>query len=346
MSTKPGKIELPGGVSFHGRIPTEQRTSLTGEIVFNTGMTGYVETLTDPSYSGQILVFTFPLIGNYGVPGPEVWESSKIHLRGVVLSELSATYAHAGSQLSLRKWLEEQGVPFIVGVDTRALTKYLRTRGTMPAIITSADSTDRPDEDQPTPSKISIAAATVINPGRPKTVVAVDCGMKQNILRSLENQGLTIKHVPHNYDYTAEEFDGVLISNGPGDPTDYSETIEILRHALELDKPIFGICLGAQLMGLAAGGTTYKLRFGHRGHNQPAISTSGKAYITSQNHGYALDEQSLPTDWKVTFRNLNDNSVEGLAHSTKPFFAVQFHPEATPGPTDTSWLFNEFFKQL
>ena len=327
-------------------MPVGQSTSLTGEIVFNTGMTGYVETLTDPSYSGQILVFTYPLIGNYGVSGPDSWESAKIHLRGVVVSELSTKWSHTDSVGSLRDWLSSQGIPFITGVDTRELTKYLRTRGTMAAVITPHDSNDRPEENEQIPDKVSITEPQILNPGRPKTVIAVDCGIKQNILRSLVELGVTVKHVPHNFDYTQESYDGVLISNGPGDPTDYPETIAILQRALRGNKPIFGICLGAQLMGLAAGAATYKLRFGHRGHNQPAITPAGHGYITSQNHGYALAEDSLPREWTVTFRNLNDNSVEGIAHASKPFFAVQFHPEATPGPTDTSWLFKDFLKKL
>jgi carbamoyl-phosphate synthase small subunit len=194
--------------------------------------------------------------------------------------------------------------------------------------------------------KVSISEPVVLNPGRTKTVIAVDCGIKANILRQLSALGVTVKHVPHNYDYTQEPYDGVLISNGPGDPTDYPETIKILAKAMQVGRPIFGICLGAQLMGLAGGGSTYKLRFGHRGHNQPAVTPEGRGYITSQNHGYAIAEDSLPKDWRITFRNLNDDSVEGIAHRTQPFFAVQFHPEAAPGPTDTSWLFDDFARTL
>lgn len=306
-------------------------------------MTGYVETLTDPSYTGQILVFTSPLLGNYGVPDPSTWESPKIHVRGVVVSELTQHWSHAGSTRSLSEWLKEQGVPVIAGVDTRALTKYLRSRGTLPGVITTQN---QPSLTLPAATKVSVAKPQVLNPGRPKTVIAVDCGMKDNIVRNLIERGVTVKRVPHNYDYTAEPYDGVLISNGPGDPTDYPEAIAILGRALTADKPVFGICLGVQLMALAAGGCTYKLKFGHRGHNQPAVTPAGRGYITSQNHGYAIAEKSLPPDWQVTFRNLNDNSVEGIAHRTKPFFAVQFHPEAAPGPTDTNWLFKDFVDQL
>jgi carbamoyl-phosphate synthase small subunit len=344
--TKPAKLVLSGGISFTGVAPESQKDSLIGETVFNTGMTGYVETLTDPSYAGQILVFTYPLIGNYGVPSSETWESSKVHLRGVVISELAIKWSHEGSLKSLYEWLNEQNVPLITGVDTRALTKYLRTRGTMAGVITSSEDTPAPQDDALKTVKVSITEPEIINPGKSKTVVAVDCGMKQNIVRELVKLGVTVKRVPHDYDYTSETYDGVFISNGPGDPTDYPETIAILKKALAADKPVFGICLGTQLMGLAAGATTYKLRFGHRGHNQPAIMDGGRGYITSQNHGYAIAEDSLPEGWHITFRNLNDNSVEGIAHDSKPFFSVQFHPEATPGPTDTNFLFKDFLEML
>jgi carbamoyl-phosphate synthase small subunit len=177
-------------------------------------------------------------------------------------------------------------------------------------------------------------------------VILVDCGMKTNILRSLMRFPATIKRVPHDYDYTSERFDGVVFSNGPGDPTDYQATIAIAKKALKLNKPIFGICLGSQVMALAAGAKTYKLQYGHRGHNQPCITGSERCYITSQNHGYAIDEKTLPRGWKVLFRNLNDSSVEGIEHATRPFFSVQFHPEASPGPTDTAWLFERFLALL
>ncbi len=384
--TKPTKLVLAGGQSYEGMAPEWQSDSLIGETVFNTGMTGYVETLTDPSYAGQILVFTYPLLGNYGVPGPETWESAKIHLRGVVVSELTENWSHEGSLRSLGAWLRAQNVPIITGVDTRALTKYLRTRGTMAGVISSSETAPNLENAALKTIKVSIDQPQILNPGKPKTIIAVDCGMKENILRHLTGLGLTVKRVPHNYDYTAETYDGVFISNGPGDPTDYQETIAVLQKAMSQNKPVFGICLGTQLMALAAGATTYKLRFGHRGHNQPVLSartseidamqgddedrsktysdvrrartadsdavvrelrySPGRGYITSQNHGYAIAEDSLPSDWRVTFRNLNDNSVEGIAHVTKPFSAVQFHPEAAPGPTDTAWLFKDFMDKL
>lgn len=303
-------------------------------------MTGYVESLTDPSYANQILVFTFPLIGNYGVQLTQT-ESHKIQVAGVVVSEAAVNFSHSQAGSSLLQWLHNQAVPILTGVDTRALTKHLRSRGTMIGAI---------GQKPPATIGASIASAivdkpTVYNHHYKKTVILVDCGAKGNILRSLLDLPVRVMVVPHDYDYTTEDYDGVLISNGPGDPTDYQATIQIAAKAMKRDKPVFGICLGTQIMALAAGAKTYKLLFGHRGHNQPCMELdSQKCFITSQNHGYAIDEKTLPVNWKVSFRNLNDNSIEGIAHKTKPFFAVQFHPEACPGPTDTRWLFERFYQ--
>ncbi|MEK7556785.1 MAG: gamma-glutamyl-gamma-aminobutyrate hydrolase family protein, partial [Patescibacteria group bacterium] len=198
----------------------------------------------------------------------------------------------------------------------------------------------------PTPF-VSVTQPVLYNQHYQKKVILVDCGLKLSILRELLKLPVAVKRVPFDYDYTHEAFDGVVVSNGPGDPESYRATITILRKALRVGKPIFGICLGSQLLALAAGAKTYKLPFGHRGHNQPCLSTvSGQGYITSQNHGYAVDEKSLPQGWNVTFRNLNDDSVEGITHAQRPFFSVQFHPEARPGPTDTAWLFQEFYQKI
>jgi carbamoyl-phosphate synthase small subunit len=341
---KPGVLQLADGTTFDGFVPDWQPDGEVGEVVFNTGMTGYVETLTDPSYSGQILNFTYPLIGNYGVPDSSTWESTGMHLRGAIISELTHDWSHATGERSLLEWLREQKVPVITGLDTRALTKKLREHGVMMGRISATPAKTLPTYSAP--AIVSVPEPRVYNEAGKKTVIAVDCGMKENILRNLVTLGYRVVRVPYNYDYTTEKHDAVLLSNGPGDPTDYASTIEILERAMLSDKPIFGICLGSQLMGLAAGAKTYKLLYGHRGHNQPAITPDGHAYITSQNHGYAIDEATLPKGWEVTFRNLNDNSVEGIRHTSKPFSAVQFHPEATPGPTDTNWLFAEFGKQL
>lgn len=340
------QLRLADGASFSGVSPAWQNQGYIGEVVFNTGMTGYVESLTDPSYAGQILVFTYPLIGNYGALSEGMWESDKIYAAGVVVSEVCVNWSHSASQDSLLTWLEQQNVPIISGVDTRALTKHLRSRGTMNGLISSSSSSTLPEQ-KIKAHMVSVKEPVTYNEGSSKTVILVDCGLKQNILRSLLGFGVKVKRVPHDYDYSNENFDGVLISNGPGDPTDYSEAVRVAQKAMQGNRPIFGICLGSQLMGLAAGAKTYKLPFGHRGHNQPCISPMDqKCYITSQNHGYAIDEATLPKGWKVTFRNLNDSSIEGIAHVSKPFSSVQFHPEATPGPTDTGWLFERFFASL
>lgn len=319
--------------------------NFAGEVVFTTGMTGYDLSLTDPSYAGQILVFTYPLIGNYGVSPAKDWESEKVHAAGVVVSEACAQWSHAESISSLAEWLKNQGVPLMTDVDTRAVTKHVRSHGAVNGMIERTKSRKKiPAADIP---HVSIDEPRIYNSNGKKTIVLVDCGMKENILRTLRAADYRVKRVPWDYDYSKEDFDGVFLSNGPGDPADYKETVKILRKILKQDKPVFGICLGSQLLGLAAGAKTYKLPFGHRSHNQPCQDLSSeRAYITSQNHGYAVDAKSLPKDWRVSFRNLNDDSVEGIEHVSRPWFAVQFHPEAHPGPVDTQFLFERFFKSL
>jgi carbamoyl-phosphate synthase small subunit len=343
FSLKPAKLVLSAAVTFRGQIPEGQRDSAPGEVVFTTGMTGYIETLTDPSYAGQIICFTYPLIGNYGVPSPEFWESHRIHATGVVLDGASVRYSHATALTSLPEWLRLQNVPVLTGVDTRALTKYLRARGTMPGLITTGPAQSVAPTQSPRPG---ITHTEIINPSGSRTVLLVDCGLKNNLIRQLVALNVRIKRVPFDYDYSGDTFDGLFLSNGPGDPADYAQTIRYLTPWLSRDIPIFGICLGAQLLARATGAKTYKLPFGHRGQNQPVTNSRNQAFITSQNHGYAIDRQSLPKDWHVTFTNLNDGSVEGLAHKSKPFSAVQFHPEAAPGPTDTAHLFADFARSL
>lgn len=346
---KKNELILENGEIFTGWGPSWQKGTYYGEVVFTTGMTGYPESLTDPSFAGQILSFTYPLIGNYGVPPQEDWESTKIHAKGVVVSEACHDWSHHRGIQSLFQWLQKQNTPIITGVDTRALTKILRHHGTMKGAITTEKSKTLQFID---PNKEHLVSESALKEEKrygkgKKVVIAIDCGMKENIIRCLEKLPITIRRVPYNYDFTNDQYDGIFISNGPGDPIQCPETLPYLKKALKGNKPIFGICLGTQLLALAAGAKTYKLPFGHRGQNQPCIETeTEKCFITSQNHGFAVDEKSLPKSWKVTFRNLNDGSVEGIAHKKKPFFAVQFHPEATPGPTDTEWLFEKFHKTL
>jgi carbamoyl-phosphate synthase small subunit len=340
LINQPSHLYLEDGTVFDGIAPAGQDDEYFGEVVFNTGMTGYVESLTDPSYANQILVFTYPMIGNYGVEIQDV-ESDKIQVSGVIVSELALVGSHADSQGSLLEWLRSQNIPVLSGVDTRALTKHLRSKGTMLGGI-SKKPVSLKNIKLPAYS-VSPSQPTIYNKQGKKKIILVDCGAKDNILQSLLKLSVQVKRVPADYDYTKEPYDGVVLSNGPGDPTDYQATIEVTRQAFTKNKPIFGICLGNQVMALAAGAQTSKLLYGHRGHNQPCIELESQCcYITSQNHGYAIDEASLPKNWSVWFRNLNDQSIEGIKHTSKPFFSVQFHPEACPGPTDTAWLFERF----
>ncbi|MCP5469620.1 MAG: glutamine-hydrolyzing carbamoyl-phosphate synthase small subunit [Chlamydiales bacterium] len=329
------RSRFPGTLPFGGKV--------SAEVVFTTGMCGYTESLTDPSFAGQILVFTYPMIGNYGVDEAQK-ESAKIHVSGVIVNESCEKWSHHAGMRSLLEWLKEENVPLMTDVDTRALTKKLRTHGTMQGTMSSDALFERPKR-QHLVSLVSAVQKRVY--GKGKRVIAVDCGMKENILRQLQRFPVEVVRVPYDYDYSDEPFDAVFLSNGPGDPVECTETIAVLRKVMAKQKPIFGICLGSQLLALAAGAKSYKLPFGHRGQNQPCVEVATKrCYITSQNHGYAIDEQTLPDGWEVTFRNLNDGSVEGIAHKTLPFYSVQFHPEAAPGPTDTSWLFERFYHCL
>ncbi len=345
----PAKLVLQNGEIYEGASPDWCKEDTFGEVVFTTGMTGYVESLTDPSYAGQILTFTFPLIGNYGFPDKQWWESSKAHLRGVVLSEISPFCDHYQAVQTLEGWLRYNQISFICKVDTRALTKSLRIQGVASGAITQSE---KIPHSFPDPNKTHLVASVCTKEVREygqgkKQIIAVDCGMKENIIRSLLQFPLKIKRVPFDYDYSEEEFDGIFISNGPGDPIVCKETVAVLQKALKRKKPVFGICLGAQLLALSIGAKTFKLPYGHRGHNQPCEHLeTGRCYLTSQNHGYAIDEKTLPKGWDVTFRNLNDSSVEGIAHQSHPFFAVQFHPEASPGPVDNLWLFETFYQSL
>ncbi len=345
-----GELVLASGERFLGEMPAWQTDSFFGEVVFTTGMTGYVESLTDPSFAGQILVFTYPLIGNYGVPDASLFESKKIHARGMIVSSLMHSTAHFQAQQSVLDWLKEQGVPVLTGIDTRHLALTLRDHGVINGVIAPASEADGAIASyagQKYHLVRSVSRTQVEEFGEgPHTIIAVDCGMKENILRHLRTLPVRIKLVPFDYDFTAEAFDGLFLSNGPGDPEECIETIAHVKKVLDRNIPIFGICLGTQILALAIGAKTYKLRFGHRGLNQPVIQSDGRAYLTSQNHGYAVDEASLPTDWTVSYRHLNDDTVAGIAHQSKPYFAVQFHPEAAPGPQDTTFLFQEFYERI
>jgi len=343
------QLVLKSGEVFHGETAVSLHQPTFGEVVFTTGMVGYVESLTDPSYAGQILVFTYPLIGNYGVPDPATWESQRIQARGAIFSELSPFYSHHDARHSLKEWLESQQIPYLTAVDTRVLTKCLREKGVAPGVIAPLDTNI--DHFENFEQKDWVADVSIKEPREygsgDKLIIVIDCGMKENILRSLLKYPVRIKRVPHDYDFTKESFDGLFISNGPGDPMQCQKTIAHIRQVMQMQKPIFGICLGTQLMALAAGAATFKLTFGHRSHNQPCLDlVTNRCYLTSQNHGYAIDETSLSSDWRVSFRNLNDQSVAGIEHQSLPFFSVQFHPEAAPGPEDTQWLFQKFFDSL
>lgn len=349
----PSQLILQDGSIFEGFSPSWQKEIYCGEVVFYTGMTGYCESLTDPSYAGQFLSFTYPLIGNYGVIKKCLWESEKIHATGVIISQACENWCHYLSDQSLLEWLERENVPLIVGIDTRELTIQLRSHGVMLGMINCTGK--QASKDFKDPNKENLVAQVSIKEryilpyscSTNRKIIVVDCGIKADILKQLQQYPLIIHVVPHDTDYSDESFDGVFISNGPGDPSVISRTIEILKKAMAHKKPIFGVCLGAQIMALAAGAKTYKLPFGHRSQNQPCIDLrSQRCYITSQNHGYAIDRDSLPGEWEAIFTNLNDSTIEGIAHRYLPFFAVQFHPEACPGPTDTRWLFDDFYKQV
>jgi carbamoyl-phosphate synthase small subunit len=345
-------LELEDGSKYRGYFFGSKR-SKAGEVVFNTGMVGYPEMLTDPSYYGQIVTMTYPLVGNYGVPcdthkNPvEHFESNRIQVTGLIISHLAGRPSHWTCTRTLDNWLSEQDIPGIYGIDTRALTKKLRESGTMLGRITASEEVDFYDCNKYNlVSEVSVTEPQEFNGGS-KKVVLVDCGLKMNILRSLMERGVSVKRVGWDYDYSKEDFDGILVSNGPGDPEKCAATIDIIKLAIKLERPTMGICLGNQLLALALGGKTYKLKYGHRSQNQPCIDkTSGKCYITSQNHGFAVKRSSLQDNVDVWFENLNDGTIEGIRHKELPIFATQFHPEDCPGPTDTRFIFDEFINKL
>jgi carbamoyl-phosphate synthase small subunit len=352
MTTR--NLYLEDGTEYRGySFGTE--TSVSGEVVFNTGMVGYVESLTDPSYSGQILVLTYPLIGNYGVPSADIkdtlpthFESDKIQISALVVSDYSHIHEHWDAVKTLSDWLKEYGIPALSGIDTRALTQRLREEGTMLGKIIFEEEVGFYDPNKENlVKKVSTTEPILYNDEGDKSVLVIDCGVKHNILRSLIKRNCRVLRVPCNFDIADESFDGVVVSNGPGDPKMCPETVALVKKCLEQDIPTFGICLGNQIMALAAGADTYKLKYGHRSQNQPCLQKGTKrCFITSQNHGYAVDTDTLPQGWDPWFTNVNDNTNEGIKHTTKPFMAVQFHPEHSPGPVDTEFLFDLFMEKL
>ena len=356
---KKAYLILDNGAAFEGESFGFEAPA-GGEVVFNTAMTGYPESLTDPSYAGQIMVLTYPLVGNYGVPPrkpgeggiPLYMESPRIHAEALVVADYSEAFSHWNAAESLSDWLKSEKIPAITGVDTRSLTKMLRERGVMLGRIAfdkSAAAAPLPDYSAINyVDKVSCKEVAEYGAGKgKKRVVLVDCGVKANILRCLLKRGAEVVRVPWNFDFTAMDYDGLFISNGPGNPDMCGEAVENIRKAIEIGKPIFGICMGNQLLAKAGGGKVYKLKYGHRSHNQPVrMAGTNRCFITSQNHGYAVDSSSLGKDWLPYFENINDGSNEGIRHASKPFFSVQFHPEAASGPTDTEFLFDEFVKLL
>lgn len=353
------ELVLADDTVFSGRSFGALREA-QGEVVFNTGMVGYVETLTDPSYRGQILVTTYPLQGNYGVPrGP--FESARIQVQALIVHQLCHQPSHHSSLQTLGAWLKSHGVPAMEGVDTRSLTRHLRRHGTIEgqllldasekqACLAAGDALISPEAVEMA-GVIGVVAPKAVRhyPRGERRILLVDTGAKENIVRCLQTLGATVIRVPWNdpWETYLDQVDGLMLTNGPGDPDQLSELIHLLRvrQALHYGLPILAICLGHQWLALAAGGKVYKLKYGHRSHNQPVLDlTTRRAYLTSQNHGYAVDVAGLEDEWEPWFMNLNDGSNEGIRHKTKPFRSVQFHPEAAAGPRDTRFLFEDFLK--
>ena len=337
---------LDDGTRLHGQSFGYEKP-VAGEVVFNTAMTGYPESLTDPSYAGQLMTLTYPLVGNY-----RFMESEKIHAEAIIVSDYSENYSHWNAVESLGDWLKREQVPGITGIDTRALTKALREHGVMMGKIVFDDEPDNIPTAQYAGvnyvDRVSCKEVIRYNEGAGKKVVLVDCGVKANILRCLINRGVEVIRVPWDYDFNGLEYDGLFISNGPGDPDTCDAAVQNIRRAMQDEKlPIFGICMGNQLLSKAGGAKIYKLKYGHRSHNQPVrMVGTERCFITSQNHGYAVDNNTLGADWEPLFVNMNDGSNEGIRHKTNPWFSAQFHPEACSGPTDTEFLFDEFVKLL
>ena len=347
---------LDDGSVFHGKSFGYEKAT-AGEVVFNTAMTGYPESLTDPSYSGQLMVLTYPLVGNYGVPPRTIeanglatfMESEKIHAEAIIVSDYSFEYSHWNAVESLGSWLKDEKIAGIYGIDTRELTKLLREKGSMKGkiVFDAADEIDFIDPNLINQVDIVSCKEVKTYGNGKKKVVLVDCGVKHNIIRCLLKRDVTVIRVPWDYDFTDMEYDGLFISNGPGDPDTCEAAVLNIRKVMERNTPICGICMGNQLLAKAGGASIYKLKYGHRSHNQPVrMVGTERCFITSQNHGYAVDNTTLGADWEPLFINMNDGTNEGIKHKTKPFFSAQFHPEACSGPTDTEFLFDKFVELL
>lgn len=333
-----------------------------GEVVFNTAMMGYPESLTDPSYAGQIMALTFPLVGNYGVPPfameenglATFMESDRIYARAIVVSDYSEEYSHWNATESLGEWLKREQIPGITGIDTRQLTKVLRERGVMMGAIIpeGSEAPDSAYEGVNFVAEVSCKEVLTYAPTATplgKRVMLVDCGVKHNIIRRLLDHGVEVVRVPWDYDFNTLEFDALFLANGPGNPDTCEKTVQYLRQFLQQPqvRPCMGICMGNQLLAKAAGASIYKLKYGHRSHNQPVRQVgTNRCFVTTQNHGYAVDTATLGADWEPYFVNMNDGSNEGIRHKQNPWFSAQFHPEACAGPLDTDFLFDQFIDAL
>ena len=368
-NSKKAKLIFKNGAGFAGASFGAEK-SVSGEVVFATGMVGYPEALTDPSFRGQILVLTYPLIGNYGVPKKEFWESEKIQVSGLIVCNYIDTPSHHTMQMNLGEWFKKEGVPLLEIKDTRALTQKLRSEGvSLGKIIFSHHPALKGTPPQAgegglgfedtnlrnlvaevsTKKIIHLTPTPLLNKERgekERTIVVIDCGVKQNIIRRLVARKFKVAVVPWDTDVTKLEFSffAVIISNGPGDPTKVKATIQNVKKIIAKKIPTLGICLGNQILALAMGGTTYKLKFGHRSQNQPVVETDGnKCYLTTQNHGFAV--KKIPKDFIEWFHNANDNTNEGIIHKSLPIMSAQFHPESSPGPLDTDWVFDYFLRR-
>ena len=369
-------LVLSDGTVFKGKSFGYEK-NIAGEVVFNTAMMGYPESLTDPSYAGQMMTLTYPLVGNYGVPPftfcgkesmgggekallPDFMESDRIYASAIIVADYSEQYSHWNAKESLADWLKREHVPGVTGIDTRQLTKVLREHGVMmgklvfPVESECTDSSAVAEDvefdygDINWVERVSCKDVIRYNEGAGKTVVLVDCGVKANIIRCLISRGVEVIRVPWNYDYTNLSFDGLFLANGPGDPDKCVDAVDILKKQMSQSrKPICGICMGNQLLAKAGGASIYKLKYGHRSHNQPVREVgTNRCYVTSQNHGYAVDASTLGNDWRELFVNMNDGSNEGIRHQTNPWVSSQFHPEACSGPVDTEFMFDRFIETL